>query len=222
MSAPRELTAPAMALRTATILLVFVIIFTALLAGAYRLTRPAILATAAEEKMKLIAEVLPANAYDNDPLAARFDLADDPRLGNGATTTAYRAMRGAAPSAVVFEAAAPDGYAGRIRLLLAVDAELNVLGVRVLEHKETPSLGDYIEPRKDRNKTRPWITQFEGLSFANRPIAEWKVKKDGGAFDAYAGATVTPRAVIKAVARALQYVEGERERLFVLPQETRP
>jgi electron transport complex protein RnfG len=214
MSGARELTAPAMAVRTATILLVFVIVFTALLAGAYRLTRPAILATAAAEKMKLIAEVLPAQAYDNDPLAAAVEIANDPRLANGAATTGYRATRGGAPSAIVLEATAPDGYAGRIRLLLAIDRELHVLGVRVLEHKETPSLGDYIEAKKDRNKARPWITQFDGLSFASRPAADWKVKKDGGAFDAYAGATVTPRAVVKAVARTLQFVEAEQATLF--------
>lgn len=222
MSGLRELTAPAMALRTATILLVFVVIFTALLAGAYRATRPAILATAAAERMKLISEVLPASAYDKDPLAATLTIADDPRLGNGAATTGYRAERAGRVSAVVLEATAPDGYAGRIRLLLAVDRELRVLGVRVLEHRETPSLGDYIEPKKDRNKTRPWITQFDGQSLAARPLAEWRVKKDGGAFDAYAGATVTPRAVIKAVARALQFIEAEQDLLFGEAAEKRP
>ncbi|HEY5763158.1 MAG TPA: electron transport complex subunit RsxG [Rhodocyclaceae bacterium] len=222
MTGLRELTAPAMALRTATILLVFVVVFTALLAGAYRATRPAILATAAAERMRLISEVLPASVYDNDPLAARISIADDPRLGNAAATIGYRAMRGGKASAVVLEATAPDGYAGRIRLLLAVDRKLRILGVRVLEHRETPSLGDYIEPKKDRNKTRPWITQFDGQSLLTRPLAAWRVRKDGGEFDAYAGATVTPRAVIKTVAKALQFVEAEQATLFDDGAEKRP
>lgn len=214
-------TAPAMAVRTALILLVFVVIFTGLLAGAYQLTRPALLATAAAEKMKLIGEVLPAGSYDNELLAASRRLPPHALLGNGGETTAYLATRAGAPVALVFEATAPDGYAGRIRLLLAVDREHRLLGVRVVEHKETPSLGDYIEVRKDRNKARPWITQFDGLSFAARPQPAWKVKKDGGEFDAYAGATVTPRAVVKAVARALQFVAAEHATLFATGESRR-
>jgi electron transport complex protein RnfG len=217
VSTLREPTAPAMALRTAIILLVFVVVFTALLAGAYRATRPTILATAAAERMKLIGEVLPPSAFDNDLLASELRIADDPRLGNGGETRGYLATRNGVPNAVVIEATAPDGYAGRIRLLLAIDGELRVLGVRVVEHRETPGLGDYIDPRKDRDKARPWISQFAGQSFVTRPPATWRVKKDGGEFDAHAGATVTARAVVRAVARALQYVEGERAALFAPP-----
>jgi electron transport complex protein RnfG len=117
---------------------------------------------------------------------------------------------------VVFEAVAADGYSGRIRLLLAVAADGTLLGVRVTQHKETPGLGDYIEPRKDRNKERPWIRQFDGLSLATVGEREWRVRKDGGRFDSLAGATVTPRAVIKAVHRALQYVAENRQRLFTV------
>jgi electron transport complex protein RnfG len=221
MSAVREPTAPAMAARTALILVVFVVVFTGLLAAVYQLTRPTLLATAAAEKMKLIGEVLPADRYDNDLLATGRPLPAHPLLGNAGETVAYLATRTGAPAALVFEVTAPDGYAGKIRLLLAVDREQRVLGVRVVEHKETPSLGDYIEVRKDRNKARPWITQFDGLSFAARPPSAWKVKKDGGAFDAYAGATVTPRAVVRAVARALQYVADQHAALFAEPEAGR-
>jgi electron transport complex protein RnfG len=115
---------------------------------------------------------------------------------------------------VVLEAIAPDGYAGKIRLLIALDADGALLGVRVTQHKETPGLGDYIEPKKDKNKERPWITQFNGLKPAATEEREWKVKKDGGRFDSVAGATVTPRAVIKAVRKAAVYVAENRETLF--------
>lgn len=114
----------------------------------------------------------------------------------------------------VFEAAAPDGYAGRIRLLIALGADGALRGVRVIQHKETPGLGDYIEPKKDKNKQRPWITQFDGLAPAAIDEREWKVRKDGGRFDSMAGATVTPRAVVKAVRKAVLHVAANRERLL--------
>jgi electron transport complex protein RnfG len=116
--------------------------------------------------------------------------------------------------ALVFEAIAPDGYAGKIRLLIAARPDGTLLGVRVTQHKETPGLGDYIEPKKDKNKARPWITQFDGTNPATGTEREWKVKKDGGHFDSMAGATVTPRAVIKAVRKAILHVVANREALF--------
>lgn len=207
-------TAAGMALRTAVILLVFVVVFTSLLAGVFLWTRPAIEAAAAAEKMKLIGEVLPPAVYDNDLLNDRRRLAPSVALGLDEASTAYLARRGGRPSALVFEAVAPDGYAGKIRLLIAVAADGTLLGVRVTQHKETPGLGDYIEPRKDKNKQRPWITQFDGLSLATVAEQEWRVRKDGGRFDSVAGATITPRAVIRAVRKALQYVAENRQQLF--------
>ena len=203
-----------MALRTALILFLFVTVFTALLAGAYLATRPTITAAAAEEKMKLIDEVLPRTRYDNDLLADAVQLPATAALGQSEPSTAYRARQGGQARALVVEAIAPDGYAGKIRLLIAVAADGSLLGVRVTLHKETPGLGDYIEPAKDRNKQRPWISQFNGLNPAAIDAREWKVKKDGGRFDSVAGATVTPRAVIKAVRNATLYVVDNREQLF--------
>ena len=98
--------------------------------------------------------------------------------------------------------------------LLAVSNEGQLLTLRVTQHKETPGLGDYIEPKKDKNKARPWITQFDGTNPATGTEREWKVKKDGGHFDSMAGATVTPRAVIKAVRKAILHVVANREALF--------
>lgn len=214
MSAGKDFSATGMAVRTAAILFVFVIIFTGLLSGAYLWTKPAIEASAAEERMRLVDEVLPRSEYDNALLDDTLALPATAELGLTETSTLYRARRAGQPVALVFEATAPDAYAGKVRLILAVRANGQVAGVRVTQHKETPGLGDYIEVKKDKNKTRPWITQFVGMSLADVNDKEWKVRKDGGRIDYYAGATVTPRAVTKAVLKAVQWTELNRDRLF--------
>lgn len=217
MSATKEISAPGMAVRTAATLFVFVIIFTGLLSGAYLWTKPAIEASATEEKMKLVNEVLPSSEYDNALLDDLFTLPATKELGLDDPSTVYRARKAGQPSALVFEAIAPDGYAGKIKLVLAVRNDGQVAGVRVTQHKETPGLGDYIEPKKDKNKARPWITQFLGMSLAQVTDKDWKVKKDGGRIDYYAGATVTPRAVSKAVLKAVKWAEANRDELFSNP-----
>ena len=214
MSGTKAFSATGMAARTAAILFVFVIIFTGLLSGAYLWTKPAIEASAAEEKMKLVDEVLPRGEYDNALLEDTLTLPATPELTLADPTQLYRARKGGQPVALVFEAVAPDGYAGKIRLIIAIRATGEVAGVRVTQHKETPGLGDYIEVKKDKNKARPWITQFNGMSLAQVTDKEWKLKKDGGRIDYHAGATVTPRAVSKAVLRAAQWAEANRNRLF--------
>lgn len=213
-SAPKEYTAPVMAARTAATLFVFVAIFTGLLSGAYLWTKPAIEASATEEKMKLVDEVLPRTEYDNALLADTVALPATPELGLKDPTTLFRARQGGQPVALIFEAVAPDGYAGKIRLIIAIRASGEVAGVRVTQHKETPGLGDYVEIKKDKNKARPWITQFNNMSLAKVTDKDWKVKKDGGQIDYHAGATVTPRAVSKAVLKAVQWAEANRDRLF--------
>ena len=101
-----------------------------------------------------------------------------------------------------------SGYAGEIRLMMGVDASGKVLGVRVLAHKETPGLGDKIEVKKG-----DWIERFSGLSLGNPPVERWKVKKDGGQFDQFAGATITPRGVVAAIRRGLEFFSANRDRL---------
>ena len=211
---PKSPSAVTMAVRTAVILFLFVIVFTGFLSGAFLWTKPAIEASAAEEKMKLIDEVLPRSAYDNDLLKDTRQIPASALLGLDEPSTVYRARKDGQARAVVLESVAPDGYSGKIRLLVAVAADGTLVGVRVTQHKETPGLGDYVEPKKDKNKQRPWITQFNGLSLASVSDREWKVKKDGGRFDSVAGATVTPRAVIKATRKALQYVAENHEQLI--------
>jgi len=214
MTNPAPLTATKMAARTAVILFIFVVIFTGLLSGAYLWTLPTIQAAASEEKMKLIDDVLPRSNYDNDLLKDTVRIEATPALGLDETTLAYRARKDGKLTALVLEAVAPDGYAGKIRLLIALNGEGSLIGVRVTQHKETPGLGDYIEPKKGKDREHPWIDQFNGLNPTALDEREWKVKKDGGRFDSVAGATVTPRAVVKAVRKAALYVAENRETLF--------
>lgn len=202
---------------TAGILLAFTLAFTALMAGVYHLTRPVLEATALDAKRRLIAEVLPADAYDNDLLGDAVELPASTELGLTEPTRIYRARKDGRPAALVFEAAAPDGYSGEIRLILAVSADGRLAAVRVTQHKETPGLGDYIDPKKDKNKARPWIDQFKGRNFSDTPREKWRVKKDGGAFDQHVGATISARAVTKATGRALAWALERADALYALP-----
>ncbi|MDO9243323.1 MAG: electron transport complex subunit RsxG [Rhodocyclaceae bacterium] len=210
-------TALRIALRTATILLLFTIAFTAMMAWMHQITEPIIAATQQDAKRRLIAAVLPPAAYDNDLLADVIDLPPTAALGLDVPTRVYRARRAGQPVALVLEAAAPDGYSGRIGLILAVTADGRLAAVRVTQHKETPGLGDYIDPKKDKNKARPWITQFDGRHFDETPRDKWRVKKDGGAFDQQVGATISARAVTRATGRALAWTLERAAALYALP-----
>lgn len=136
-------------------------------------------------------------------------------LHQNAPFTAYQIVIDGRVDAVVLPAVAPDGYSGQIELLVGIDAEGRIRGVRVTRHHETVGLGDRI----DRARS-VWITQFDGHSLEDPPEARWNVRKDGGAFDQITGATLTPRAVIHAVASALKYFEQHRENLLVPASET--
>ena len=210
----KPFTATRMASRTAIILFLFTIGFTAVLAGVYQITKPSIDASAVINKMRSIGEVLPPSSYDNDLLTDILQLPATPALGLDDVSTVYRGRKGGQPAALVLETVANDGYSGKIRLLVGVNIDGTLTGVRVTEHRETPGLGDYIDPKKDKNKEQPWIEQFKGLSLDKRPDHDWKVKKDGGRFDSVAGATISPRAVIKAVHKALNYIAEHRDELY--------
>ena len=197
--------------RGALTLLVFALIFTAMMAGTYALTRDIVANNERKAKVALIAQVLPAGSFDNDILQAAIpqDAATLKQLNSEAGSQIYRAQRAARTVAVVVETIAPDGYSGKIKLLVGVGLDGRVLGVRVIAHKETPGLGDYIDVAKSA-----WIKQFDGKSLTAPQAGEWKVKKDGGEFDFIAGATITPRAVVKAVKNTLDYVEKNHVNLF--------
>jgi len=190
-------------------LLVFTSIGTAMLAFTFNQTRAPITKSEEQEKLKLISQLLPPSLFDNNVVRDMLTLKADTLLGTSDDSLAYRARLHGKPSAVVLEAVAPDGYSGKISLLVAIKASGEIAGVRVVSHHETPGLGDYIDLGKS-----PWIRNFDGASQARYKDPDWKVKKDGGQFDYMAGATITPRAVIKAVHKSLQYFEQNRDKLF--------
>ncbi len=196
-------------LQTAINLVFFSVLGTAVLASTFFMTHDAIVKSEEGEKLKLIMQIVPHDLFNNDIIQDKLVIAADPLLGNDDSTVAYRARLNGEPSAVVLEAVAPDGYSGKIALILAVRANGELAGVRVVSHKETPGLGDYIDIQKS-----PWIKGFDGKSRAVYKDADWKVKKDGGQFDYMAGATITPRAVVKAVNKALIYFGENRDKLF--------
>ncbi|MFP5410527.1 MAG: electron transport complex subunit RsxG [Gammaproteobacteria bacterium] len=200
------------ALRTALILLVFALIATALLVGAFTGTAPTIERSEQAKRLALLTQVLPPALYDNDLLASRRTLPADEQLGTRQPSSMWIARRGEAVTAVVLEAIAPDGYSGAIHLLIGIDVDGRVTGVRVTAHRETPGLGDYI----DRAKS-PWIDQFGGKHLLDPEPRNWRVAKDGGDFDARTGATITPRAVVKAVHQALGYFAQHRAAIVAPP-----
>jgi len=217
----RESSVLRISVRTAAILLAFTLVFTALMAGTYKATEPLVAASLLAEKLRLIGEVLPPSQYDNDLMADSIILPPQKLLGLDDETRIWRARKGGMPVALVFEAAALDGYSGRISLIQAVDVDGRLLALRVTAHKETPGLGDYIDPKKDKNKARPWITQFSNLGFDSVPPKKWRVKKDGGRFDQMTGATISARAVTNASGRALAWAIENRDKLFALPPNSR-
>lgn len=161
-----------------------------------------------QAQLQALTEILPAGSYDNNLLDSMI-VTDDPLLGNRSPQPAYVATLDGQPAAIILQANAPDGYSGSIRLLVGVLADGSLAGVRVLEHKETPGLGDKIETMKS-----DWIYGFDGKSLANTPAERWAVKKERGDFDQFAGATITPRAVVTAVHKALQYFDASQQQLF--------
>ena len=168
----------------------------AALMTANHLTLPAIAQAAQDDLKTSLVQVLPEGMADNDLLADSVSIA-----AAGKNVTVYRGRKNGAFSAAVFQYSG-RGYAGEIVLLVGLNAEGVVQGVRVLKHAETPGLGDKIEVAK-----ADWIHSFEGKALGT---ARWGVKKDGGEFDQFAGATITPRGVVKAVKEALEFYAAHR------------
>lgn len=154
-------------------------------------------------------EIIPEHRHDNDLLSSTMTLQPDPLLGIREPRQAWYATEDGEPAGVILPVVAQDGYSGDIRLLVGVAPDGQVLGVRVTSHKETPGLGDKIELKKS-----DWITTFEGKSLGDPEPENWAVRKDGGVFDQFTGATITPRAVVGAVRDALRYFDDHREALL--------
>lgn len=162
--------------------------------------------TRLEEDLKAsLEEVIPSDLYDNDLLADTITV-DSASADIGAPSTlVYLAKKDGAVTAVSFKFVAPDGYAGPIYLVMGIDRKGEILGVRVISHTETPGLGDKIEITKSK-----WVLSFEGKSLDNLTLEQWAVKKDGGVFDQFAGATITPRKVVQAIRRGLEFFRAHQ------------
>ena len=175
----------------------------------------------ANERLALLRNIdalVPPDSRDNDPLQDSIQVLEPNLLGSDTPLTVYRARRENQPVAAILEAVAPDGYSGDIRLLIAIFSNGQLAGVRVLKHRETPGLGDKIEIEKSR-----WVLDFNGKSLTDPRKSRWKVRKDGGDFDQFTGATITPRAIVGAVARTLEFFEQDRDELLApLPTPKEP
>ena len=178
---------------------VFALLASGALAWASSATGDAIAAAEAKDLRDSLSEVLPAGLADNDFLKDTVDLKNGEK-----TVTIYRARKEGVVKAALFKVA-ERGYAGEIQVLMAVDSDGRTLGVRVLKHSETPGLGDKIEVKKD-----PWVKNFDGKSLGDPAPEKWAVRKDGGIFDQFAGATITPRAVVKAVKGGMDFFTAHK------------
>ena len=194
---------------TAVILCLFAVAGTSMVAFTYDRTRDRIAANEREVLMRKLNALIPQDRYDNKLFEDTLKVRDEKLLGTDEAVTVYRARREGKPVALVMAPVAPDGYSGTIKLLVGIGYDGTLTGVRVSAHHETPGLGDAIdEERSD------WIYGFDGKSLDNPPQERWWVKRDGGAFDQLTGATITPRAIVKAVKKTLLYYRDHRAGLF--------
>jgi electron transport complex protein RnfG len=202
-------------LKSAASLGLVAVIGTTLLSGVDRLTAGRIAQQERRVILEQLSQIIPPARYDNPLQDDRFTFTDETHFPQGQQVVAYRARRDGQPVAVILKFDAVNGYNGHIGLLVGVDADGRVAGVRVTSHRETPGLGDAIEIEKSG-----WVLAFDGASLQAPAPTQWKVRRDGGAFDQFTGATITPRAVVEAVRLALEYHERNREFLYDTAPDT--
>ncbi len=199
----------AAALRGAILLSVFAILGAGLVAVTYQWTKDRIADNQQRYLLRSLHEILPETAYDNELYQDTLQI-EAPGLGRrDGQVLVYRARKAQQPVAAILNVVAPDGYSGEIEMLIGIYTSGELAGVRVIAHRETPGLGDDIEPARS-----DWILGFRGKSLAAPPLADWAVKRDGGEFDQFTGATITPRAVVKSVRNTLLYFRDHRDLLF--------
>lgn len=198
------------AIRSSTVgLSLFAVVTAGLIAITQVGTKDRIAHNEREAQAKALYEIVPRDQLENDLLEDTVDFVAPQLLGSSVPATAWRARRGGKVKTVILPVIAPDGYSGNINLIVGIHADGSVAGVRVLAHKETPGLGDKVELKKS-----DWVLSFNGKSMDSSNDKRWAVKKDGGDFDQFTGATITPRAIVNATARALQYFKTNRVALL--------
>ena len=193
-----------------SVLAVFAAITSVAIGWTYLATKDQIDTEVRRAEARQLLEIFPPETHDNDIVDDGFELvADTPLLGIREARQGYRVRRDDRVIGVILPATARDGYSGDIRALVGVRDDGTVAGVRVVAHRETPGLGDKVDLRKS-----DWILGFDDRSLSQPDLSGWNVEKDGGVFDQFTGATVTPRAVILATRRALEYARLNAETLF--------
>ena len=190
------------------LLAMFAILGTGLVAVTHMVTKDQIAENERLALLNSLSAIVPASTIDNDIVSDTLTVRDPEMLG-GEETQVYRGRKNGQPVAAVFTSIAPDGYSGQIKLLVAIRADGTLGGVRVVAHKETPGLGDRAEVEKS-----DWILGFTDRSLTNPDLNGWKVKRDGGIFDQFTGATITPRAIVKAVKNTLLYFKEHQSEVF--------
>ncbi len=181
----------------------FSVLTVGLIAFTYVSTKDKITEQVRAYEARALMEILPGETHDNVLLDTPIQLKPSKLLATQDERKGYVAFKNNEPIAVILPAIAPNGYNGRIELLVGIYRDGTLAGVRVVTHKETPGLGDKID-----TNVSDWILGFKGKSFVNPTPSGWAVKKDGGQFDQFTGATITPRAVVAAVYRTLEYFKA--------------
>lgn len=189
----------------------FAISATALIVATQFLTADRIATQERNELLRTLNELVPPAQHDND-LFSDCTLVQATEALGLREQPVYRSRMNNEPHALVLRTTAPDGYSGAIHLLVAVNLQGQIKGVRVLQHRETPGLGDKIEIQRD-----DWILSFNGERVRSENDARWRVRRDGGMFDQFTGATITPRAVVAAVQRTARYAQNNMDTLFAAP-----
>ena len=195
-------------MRPALMLAAFASAAALLLTVVYQIATPVLQQHQQEALLAQLNSLVPSDRYNN-ALTTDTLIVNEPSLDGKKPVTIFRARDNNQPVAALLLVTAPNGYSGEIKLLIGVWADGSLAGVRVIAHKETPGLGDYIE-----DKRSPWVHQFDGKSLKDPAPERWKVKKDGGIFTYNTGATITPRAVVGAVARTLTWVNQQGDALY--------
>jgi electron transport complex protein RnfG len=196
-------------LRSAWGLGLFAIITAGLIAVTQLGTKDIIVEQIKKARSKALLEIVPVSEFNNELLDDAFMLPASEELGNNESFEAFVALQDRLPTHIILPVTAPDGYTGPIRLIMSINMSGTLTGVRVIEHKETPGLGDKIDLKKS-----DWILSFNGKSLDNLTEAQWQVKKDGGEFDQLTGATITPRAIVGAVYEALIFFRKNKEQII--------
>ena len=198
--------------KNSLLLFLFALVTAGLLAATYEGTKETIAAAERKAAEKALLEIIPAERIDNDILLDTYPIPPSAwaALGLEKAENLHIARKNNTVIAVIVPATASDGYSGDIKMIAGVNRDGSIAGVRVLAHAETPGLGDKIDLKKS-----PWIKGFDKKSLSNPSPALWQVKKDGGEFDQFTGATITPRAVVQQVRKILEFVNKQQDALFI-------